>query len=183
MVQLDMTPCSSSKDVLSAALQPTADVMDLSARGMLALLMRGNQVRSMNREARWTKVHVVSGRRAGCECWLSDDAVTWDGKHIKGRGVVDPGTVCLKDPKEFDERFYLPGCCRDAGYRQAVAAQAKLKGPIQVIDGVTVQVRPAPFEVYVWRVTGKLSTGSTTTCWVPVRAVDLDDPEDYFEPY
>ena len=179
---MDMTPCAYSKDRLASALVPAANVMDLSSNGLIALLMRGNVVRSQDKRNKWTKVHVVSGIRTGCDCWLSLDSIIWDGEHIKGRGVVEPHTVCLSSPEEFDERFYLPGCCRDEAYRTLVKTKPQLAGPVRVIDGRAIRIRPAPYDMYVWRVSGTLIGGKPTTCWVPVDSVDLDEPDDFVIP-
>jgi hypothetical protein len=176
-----MTTCGYSSETM-AALEPAANIAELSRRGVITLLMRGNQVRSLERRATWTKVHVLTGRRAGSDCWLSVESVDWEGKHVRGRGVVEPGTVCLDKPEEFDERFFLPGCCRDAAYREAVNAKRKLAGPVRAIDGAMVQVRPAPYEIYVSRVTGKLLNGTEAACWIPVHIVDPDDPDDFATP-
>jgi hypothetical protein len=149
----------------------------------MALLMRGNRVRSVEDSAQWTKVHVVSGMRAGCDCWLAIESVIWDGDRVKGRGIVEPSTICLAKPEEFDERFYLPGCCRDDAYKTLVKAKPKLAGPVRVIDGTIVRVRPAPYDMYVWRVEGPLVEGKPTQCWIPVGSVDLDDPDDFVISY
>ena len=183
VVEMDLTPCSYNKDMLTEALKPTANVLDLSDRGVVAVLMRGNRVRSLDKSSQSGKVHVVSGNRAGCECWMTLSSVIWDGDRVKGRGVVERATVCLSSPAEFDERFYLPGCCRDNAYLAMLKSKRKLAGPVRVVDGTAVRVRPSPFDVFVWKVTGSIVEGPPAVCWVPVSSVDLDEPDDYPAPY
>ena len=178
MVQLDLTPCSYSKDTLAAAVAPSADVMDPKFNGIIVLLMRGNRVRTLANDAQAAKIHVVSGLRAGSVCWLLAQSVVWDGDRVKGRGAVDRATVCVAHPEEFDERFYMPGCCRDKAFKELLSTQSELAGPIRVLNGAAVRVRPPPYEIWVWQVVGKLLDGRETVCWVPIDRIDLDNPDD-----